>query len=226
LGGDGRIEHLAGRRGQAPDLARGDLGILRLDRRNHVTRHQRQAGQTLRIEPDPHRMGRSEHIDVADAGNARQGILDVRRERVGHVHVGALVGVVIDRDDQQRVGVRLGDANALLLNLLRQAADRLLDLVLHLHLGNVGVGPLGEYRRDADRPARARRRAEIEEIVDPDQLLLDDLGDAVLDRLRRGAGVAGADIDLRRRDVGILFYRQRADRAQPGEHDNDRQHPC
>ena len=58
--------------------------------------------------------------------------------------------VVVDRDDQQEVGVGLGHADALLLHLLRQPRDRLLDLVLHLHLGDVGIGALGERRGDAD----------------------------------------------------------------------------
>ena len=41
----------------------------------------------------------------------------------------------------------------------------------------------------------------------------------------RGAGIAGADVDLGRRDVGILLDRQREDRAEPGEHDDDRDDP-
>ena len=61
---------------------------------------------------------------------------------------------------------------------------RLLDLVLDLDLGDVGIGALGEGGGDADRAARARGSSEIEQAVDPGQLLLDDLGDAVLDGLR------------------------------------------
>ena len=120
-------------------------------------------------------------------GDARQRVLEVGRQIVRHVHVGALVGLVVDRDDQQEVGVRLGHPDALLLDLLRQARHRLLDLVLDLDLGDVGVGALGEHRRDADRSARARRRGEIEQPVDAGQLLLDDLRDAALDRLGRRA---------------------------------------
>ena len=53
-------------------------------------------------------------------------------------------GLVVDRDDQQEVGVGLGDQDALLLHLLRQPRDRLLDLVLDLDLGDVRVGALVE----------------------------------------------------------------------------------
>src|SRR3546814_19241037 len=61
--------------------------------------------------------------------------------------------------------------------------------------------------------------------VDPGELLLEHLGDAVLDRFGRGARIAGADVDLDRGDIGILLDRQRKDRAQPAQHDDDRQHP-
>src|SRR3546814_17331319 len=67
--------------------------------------------------------------------------------------------------------------------------------------------------------------SDLKEAVDPGQLLLEHLGDAVLDRFGRRAGIGGADIDLRRRDIGILLDRQRKERADAAEHDDDRQHP-
>ena len=42
-----------------------------------------------------------------------------------------------------------------------------------------------------------------------DTLLLENLGDAIFDRLGRGTRIGGADIDLRGGDIGILFDRQR-----------------
>src|SRR3546814_15009750 len=103
--------------------------------------------------------------------------------------------------------------------LLRQARDRRLDLVLDLHLRDVGVGAFHEDRGDIRAPARAGLRAEIKEAVDPGQLLLEHLGDAVLDRFGRRAGIGGADLDLRRRDIGILLDRQRQARADAAEPD-------
>ena len=38
-------------------------------------------------------------------------------------------------------------------------------------------------------------------------------------------GIAGANVDLGRRDVGILRDRQREDRADSAEHDDDRENP-
>src|SRR3546814_16183609 len=67
--------------------------------------------------------------------------------------------------------------------------------------------------------------SDLKEAVDPGQLLLEHLGDAVLDRFGRRAGIGGADIDLRRRDIGILLDRQRKERADAAAHDADRQHP-
>ena len=59
------------------------------------------------------------------------------------------------RDDQQQVGRALGDRDALLLHLLRQPRDRLLDLVLDLDLGDVGIDALFEDCADADTEPRA-----------------------------------------------------------------------
>ena len=56
-----------------------------------------------------------------------------------------LVGLVIDADDHQEVGRALGHRDALLLDLLRQARDRLLDLVLDLDLGDVRIDALVEH---------------------------------------------------------------------------------
>ena len=45
---------------------------------------------------------------------------------------------------------RLGDADALLLDDLRQQRHGLLQLVLRLHLRDVGIGAAGEGQRDGD----------------------------------------------------------------------------
>src|SRR3546814_6791689 len=68
-------------------------------------------------------------------------------------------------------------------------------------------------------------REEIREALVPGQRLIEHLGGVVLDRVGRRAGIGVADIDLRRRDIGILLDRQRKERADAAEHDDDRQHP-
>ena len=57
------------------------------------------------------------------------------------------------------VRVRLGHAHALRLHFGRQARDRRCDLVLDLHLGDVGIGALVE--RDGDVRLAARARLEL-----------------------------------------------------------------
>ena len=94
----------------------------------------------------------------------------------------------------------------------RQARRRQRDLVLRLHLGDVGIGAGLERQRDRRAAVRARGRTEIHQVIDAGQLLLDDLGDGLLDRLGVGALVGRADDDLRRRDRRIRFDAQRRDR--------------
>ena len=75
------------------------------------------------------------------------------------------------------------------------------------------------------RAVRLRVGGDVVEVVDAVQLLLDDLHDRVLQRLRGGAGIAHVDADRGRRDRGILAHRQREDREAARDHDDDRDHP-
>jgi len=72
---------------------------------------------------------------------------------------------------------------------LRQPRNRLLHLVLHLDLRNIRIDALFEGGRNAHLPARAGIRAEIEQPVDPGQLLLDDLGGGEEDSATGSASV-------------------------------------
>ena len=225
LCGDGRVQHLRVGLRLPTEFAGGDFGVLRLDRGRHVARDQLVARELARVQPDPHRVLRAEHVAVADARNTAERILQVRDKIVGDVLVGELVGLVIDADDQEVVRVRFADDEALLLDLLRQAGEGLLDLVLDLDLRNVGIGALLERHRDIHRAARRRGRTEVNEPVDAGQRLLDDLRHAVLDCLRVGTREGCADGHLRRRDVGVLRDRQAHDRTDAAEHHDDREHP-
>ena len=61
-----------------------------------------------------------------------------------------------EADDHQEAGARLGDADALLLHGLRQQRRGELQLVLHLHLRDVGIGAAVEGQRDRRRGRRTR----------------------------------------------------------------------
>ena len=224
-GGYGRGQHLVAGGGLRTDLTGRDLRVLCLDRGGHVAGHELHARKLERVEPDAHRILRSEHVDVADALDAADRILQVRDEEIGHVVVVGAIALVIDADDQQEVRTRLGDDEALLLHLLGQAGEGLLNLVLHLHLRDVGIGALGEGGRDRSRSRRTRRGCEIDKAVDACQLLLDDLRHAGFERVRRSPRIGCADIDRRRGDVRVLLNRQRHDGAEATEHDDDGDDP-
>ncbi len=208
LGRHGGIEHLALRLRHSADFAGRDVDILVLNGGNDVAGHQLEARQLGGIEPDAHRILRAEDVDVADARNARQIVLNIAREPVRNVDVRGLVGLVINADDHQEVGRPFGHGHALLLNLLREPRDRLLHFVLDLDLGDVRIDALVEHGGDRGLPARARGRAEIEQAVEARERLLDHLRDAALEGRRRGAGIGRTDVDLGRRDVRILPDRQ------------------
>src|SRR3546814_10948304 len=55
----------------------------------------------------------------------------------------------------------------------------------------------------------------------PLHLLLDHLGDGVLERLGRGAGINGVDRDRRRSDRRELGYREPQERQTANQHDHD-----
>ena len=65
----------------------------------------------------------------------------------------------------------------------------------------------------------------VDQAVEALHVLLDDLRHRVLDHLGRGARVAGADVDRRRRDVRIHRDRQLRDRQRAEQHDDDRDDP-
>src|SRR6266446_426187 len=172
---------------RAAELAAGDLHVLRLQRRGHVERRKGEAVELARVEPDSHRVLRAEDAQVADAVDPADRVLDVRHDVVGDVE---LVHAVVGRDEaddhQERVG-RLGDADAGLLDLLRQVRRGELQLVLHLHLRDVRVGAGRKGERRGRLPGVVADRGHVEQVVQAAHLLLDDLHYRVLHRGRRGA---------------------------------------
>jgi hypothetical protein len=167
------------------------------------------------VQPDAHGVLRAEQLDVAHAVDAAEGVLQVAGDVVGQVGVGGLGIIGIHADDQQEVAGRLGDGQALLLHFLRQERGGRLQLVLDLHLGDVDVGAGLEGQGRGGRARAVAGRRHVVQAVQALHLLLDDLGDAVLDGLGRGAGIDGVDRDLGQGDVGILGDRQAADGQAP-----------
>ena len=212
-------------RWQGADFTGGNLHVLRLNRRLDVGRHQRVGGEFGRVHPDAHRVFGAEYLQAADALHARQRVLHIADQPVGDIGAGGAVGFVIHRKDQQKAALRFFHRYAGLLDFARQPRFRLLHFVLHLHLGGVRVGPLLKGDGDADRAVGAAGGAEVEQMVEAGELLLDHLGDAVLQGFGGRPGIGGGDFHRRRGDVRILAYRQGADRQHPGEHNQNGDHP-
>src|SRR2546422_357532 len=96
------------------------------------------------------------------------------------------------------------------------------DLVLHVHRREVRVARDVEIDRQVHDAGARVRRLEIEQPVEPRELLLDRRGHGCRDVLRRGARVHGLHLDLGRRKRRVTVHRERAEREQPQQHDDDR----
>ena len=155
LSGDGGVEHLTRAVRRAADFTRRDLCILCGDRSDHVARDQAEACQFVRIEPDAHGILGTEHVGIADALDTADRILEIRYEIIRYILIGRPVRGIVDGRDQQKIRVRFGDRQPLLLDLLRQAGQGLLHLILHLNLCDIRIHALLERRRDRHLPARA-----------------------------------------------------------------------
>ncbi len=222
LGGDGGVQRGARQGGSGAHLAGGDLGVLRADGRDHVRGRQRIAGQLVGIDPDPHGVLRPEQLGVSHAGDPGNRILDIGGDEVADVEVGILG---IEAQHHQEVSGRLHHRQPLLLHFLGQEGRGALQLVLDLHLGDIDVGLGVEGQGDRRRAIAAAGRRHIEQPVDPLHPLFDDLGDAVFDRLGRGARIDRLHRHLRQGDRRILRNGQGCDGQGAGQHHHDRQHP-
>ena len=199
--------------------------ILRLHGRDHVRRGQVEALQLGRIEPDTHGVLRTEQCHIAHTGNTAERIDDVGGHIVAQVGLVHLAVFGNEAEHHQEVLRRLRHDQALLRDSRRQQWRGQLQLVLYLHLGDVGIGAAGKRQRDADAASRIARRGHVAQAVDPLHLLFDDLGDGVFHGLGGGAGIGAADRNRRRSNARVLRDRQAEDRNHAGKHDDDRDHP-
>ena len=152
LAHDGGGKLLIAHRRGPPQLAEGNLGVLGLDGGLNVGRGHLHPVELVGIEPDAHGVLAAEQGDVTDPVQTAQGLLDVgyhivRQVIVGHGAIGGDEG-----GHHQEAAGGLLDPHALLLHLLGQERHGLLQLVLHLHLGDVGIRARLEGEGHADVP--------------------------------------------------------------------------
>ena len=169
-----QLERAGRHRRRLVDRAGRDLQVGRAQRGHHVVRGQAARRDLAGVEPDPHRVvARAEHVDVADAVDPRQRVLDVERRVVGDV---LLVARSVRRDhvhDHHQVGRGLAHGDAEALHVVRQSrlGDR--DAVLHQHLRRIDVGARLEHHVDRQRAVADRLRGDVQHVVDAVHLLLD-----------------------------------------------------
>ena len=167
----------------------------------------------------------AEQFGLAYACRAPQRIQHVDRQVVAQR---GLVGLAVggDSGDEHEVGIAgFQHLHAGLLHHLRQSWQRQLQLVLHLHLGDLGIGARLEIQVDADRSARLAGGRHVQQAVQAVQLLLDDGSDRIGHGLCGCTGVIGAHRNGRRRDHRILRDRQLAQCHAAGQHNEDSDHP-
>ena len=179
-GVDGGIQLLpfAGR--GAAELAGRNLGVLRLESRDHVIGGQVVVVQFGRVHPDPHGVLGTEDGYLTDPFRPADDVLDVGNQIVGQgmpIH-----GTVFrdNADDHQEVSGGFHHLNPLALNDLGEERRGELQFVLHLHLGHVRVGPRLEGQVDCYGPGRIAGGGHVDQVIDAVQLLFHHLGDRIL----------------------------------------------
>ncbi len=112
-----------------------------LDRQLHITRGHLHPVELVGVEPDPHGVLAAEQSNIPYPVQTAQRLLDVGDHIVRQIVVlhAAIAGD--EGGHHQEAAGGLLHPNALLLHLLRQQRHRLLQLVLHLHLGDIGISP-------------------------------------------------------------------------------------
>ena len=152
-------------------------------------------------------------------GNAAQRILEMRRDVVADVGCRHAAVGRDQPDDEHEVRDRLGDADALLCHHRAGVCRASAKFVLHLDLGDVGIGALHEGQVDLHLAVRLRVLDEMYSRPSrPDICCRMGLDDRVGDRLRRGARVGDGDrrfaaercLDIARSAAGRSRCRRRA----------------
>ena len=205
------------------DAADRRLHALRADRCDDVRRRQIEAGQALRVEPDPHRIVQlGEQRGLADARRARNRIQHVDDGVVGDEKRILRAVVAVEHDELQHGRGFLLHDEALRLHLRRQLGERALHAVVDVDGVDVGVG--AERERNGQRVAAviAAGRLHVEHLVDADDLGFERLGDAGFHHVGGGARKIRGDRHLRRHDVGKLRDRDLQQRQRAGDRDDER----
>ena len=223
LGDDREGQLHVPRRGLLADLPRPVEGVLAGDRLLDVGGGDPERGHAVRVHPDPHGLvGDAHDRGLAGAGHALDRVEDVDVRVVGDVLAAVALLLRVDADQHHDRRGLLLHRDALLHHGRRQLGHGEVDPVLHLHLGDVGVGVEGEVDGEGQDAGGGARRRHVEHVVDAVDLGLDGRRHRVGEGLRVGARVDGGHRHLHGRDRGVLLDRQGAHGHEAGQAQDDR----
>ena len=172
------------------------------------------------IEPEAHGvLALAEDDDIADAGDALEGVGDIDVEVVGDE---GLRERVVGRDEaggEDEVGVGLGDGDAGVVDDGGETALGGGDAVLHVDGGDVEVVAGVEGDGDGGGAVVGAGGGHVAHAFDAVDGLFEDGGHGGFDVLGVCADVVAGDDDLRRRELRIERDGQRRDADRAGEHD-------
>ena len=186
------------RGGHHAHCAAGSLHVLVPDGVHHVGNRDPQFGNLVRVQPDAHRVIGGEDVDVADAVYALDLVDQINIKVVfDEIPVEASVRRR-NRADQRHVLGRFFRRDAVGSDFGRQArrCDRY--VILHQHRIHVAVRAKLEINVQRIGAAVVRGGGHIVHALGAVDLLLDDLGNGVVDDLAAGARVGRLDADRRR----------------------------
>ena len=204
--------------------ARGDLDILRLERRDDLAGGQVARRDLVGIEPDPHRIiARAEDPHVADAVEPRQHVLHLKRRVVRDVELVARPVGRTEVDHHQHVGRVLLYRDAEPPHLFGQFRLGYRDAVLDEDLRDVEVGAEREGDGELQIAVGGRLAVHIEHVLDAVDFLLERRRHRIADDFGGSAGITGADDNRRRRDFRVLGDREGEIGRRADQNDKDRQ---
>src|SRR5260370_39969953 len=199
--------HLVGLRfigGRLTELAGGDLNVLLGESVGDVERGEATRGKAGGVKPDAHSvLALAEDDDVAYAGDALEGVLDIDVEIVRDELVGIAVVLREDAGGEDEVAVRLGDGDAGGVDGSGQAALRGGHAVLNVDGGDGEVVARAKGDGNGGCSVVGAGGADIAHALDAVDGSLEGNRDRGLDDLGVGADVVAGDDNLRRCELRI-----------------------
>ena len=205
------------------DAADRRLHTLGLDRRNDIGGREVEAGEPLRIEPDPHRIVHfGEQLRLTNPRRARNRVENVDDGVVRDEQRILFTVLAVEHDELQHRRRFLLYHQALLLHFGWQLRQRGLHTVVDVDCVDVRIGT--ECKRDGKCVAAVvtTARLHVECTIDADDLRFQRLGDACFHHRRGGARKYTRDRHLRRNDIGKLRHRNLRGRQRARDGNNER----